>query len=126
MVRSGALFALCFLFVLVQCSSANIAANEAAVENFLNTANNDIQAAWAGILQNCNAIQALASDAQVLACQAKTSTSTQNAVQRGIAAAQSVCSGTQPSTVTIATVAIAVAQAYAAAKNAQLGQGCGT
>jgi hypothetical protein len=110
------------ILLLTSCSSANIAANEAAIAAFFNTVNADAAAVWAGVLQNCAAIQLLAQDAQVLACMS--TTKAQNAVQRGMAAANVICSSPQSSSVV--TDAVTIASAVKAAKTAQLTSTCGS
>jgi hypothetical protein len=120
------------LLVLASCSSANIAANEAAVGKFFQAADADLKAAWAGVLQNCQAIEALVIDAQVISCiaappsKSSTNVQVQNGVQRAIAAANAVCNAPQPpGPATMGSVVTTIAAAYRAAKTAQQGNGCG-
>jgi hypothetical protein len=113
-------------FWLSGCTAANIAANEAAVQQFLASAEADIALVYSAAVSECAAVSEIIQDATVAACLISPTSKTANTTQRVVAAAQAACStatSSQPTNALQGILATATS-AYSAAKSVQVTGTC--
>ena len=113
--------------VLSGCSSANIAANEAAVKQWLAYAEADIALVFSAVQSECGAVNTLLADAVVASCVFNPNSKTQANVSRVVAASQAACASAQntQSANTLQSILSAAQAGYSAAKSVQTTGTCG-
>jgi hypothetical protein len=112
---------LALVMLLAGCSSANIAANEAAVQQFFATAEADIALVFSAVESECSAVNTLLADATVAACLFNTNAKTQTTVAQVVAASQAACASatSSQSANALQSILSAAQAAYSAAKSVQ-------